>query len=1513
MPQDHASSSSWDRKEILRSRKHDRTEQQSSSSFDSTPFRWRDSPSTMAPSSHHHVPREFSRWGSGGDFRRPSCHGKQGGRHQFDEESSHGYSSSRSSARMFEDDYYRPSASRGDWRYPRNCRDDRVSLSQKDWKYNTWEMSNGSSRGFERPCGVRNGRRSVDERPPHASDYHTAMVNPWDTAYSNHQHDIKVYGARNFAKESSMGEIGKLPTWTCSGSFASQNSGFSHSSSLKSLGAVDSSDRKNEVLPKVIAVAQSSSGDPPACATSTHLPDEMSSRKKQRLGWGEGLAKYEKKTVTNNSNEDGTTLLENGTKEMDSLNKSIADRSPIAAIAPDCGSPTTPSSVACSSSPGFADKSSAKDAVADIDVSNTCRSPSPVSSIHLEKFPINIEEVDNISIQQFGCLLNELLGSGDPGTGDSCAVQLKSMNRLLSWKSDILKAVEMAESEIDQLENIHKMLKLEDKRHCRVARPSSYPCEGDENVPKEQEASCILGPKATASSVAETPVRDLIHQAVLAKVPNDVCEDGPREATSQSFATVESNEDMVPTPSMTAAASSEENNKSAIANQVIIELSSTDDTMTSDEDLLCVRLLSSNKKHASESSEVFNELLPRDFSSLDDSRFSGICQSQFDSRVKEKIGDRIELLRGREKILLLRFKAFQLLWEKDLQQLDSKKNQAKTSKKTVPIYLNARNSRYLKHYQPIRVRFSSSASRRDGVATTTELVSYMEKLLPDTHLKPLRDILRMPAMILDEKERSMSRFISTNGLIEDSCDVEKERTMINPWTSEEKETFLNMLATHGKNFKKISSYLTLKTTADCIDYYYKNQKSDSFKKIKKQRDCDKEWKHTYMMAPRNKWKREMGAASLDILGAVSIIAANAARKVAPNRQISSKRITLRGCSSSNSLQHDGNNSEECSYSFEFPRKRTAGGDLLGVGPSSAEQINSCLRKSVGSRERCIDHLKFEPVVKNPQISHSSRKENSNEEDDSCSEESCGETGPIHWTDDERSAFIQGFSLFGKNFASISNVVGTRSQDQCKVFFSKVRKCLGLESIQPGSGNVSTSASVGNGNASGDLEDGFAMESDSGICNNVGFAKMDLNSPNENCAIHSSPENVKAELGRTEQENGVVACVTAALPCLVSDSRRDTDEKQCDSAPIRKSNDLQSMEIDECNLTSVAVSSEPVYCGLSVLSNAIVESPIEASGRGLQGTAMPKHSSKYQDGMVQAAKRSKTSCHESETAPSGFKYPDCLHHVPIEVSIEDLSGIAVPRESPTNSFVGQVVETQKVDIDSDVNLEVLGHVKPEQNGQATTAESFQVSERFSAQDPSKIGRSKSDLIVKARQTCEGFSLNKCTSPAATTNPQSVPYKEGRFGHSRSHSFSLSDTKRLDNNADVKLFGTVLTADENRTKTIRSSSSSTLTSAMDHDQQHLQNVPITSYGFWDGNRIQTGLTSLPESAKLLASSPEAFTAHLKQQYNKDSPFNVRVGILSFGKHNKDRTESAASNGNDDEGNNNNNIGETKTTAT
>jgi hypothetical protein len=58
--------------------------------------------------------------------------------------------------------------------------------------------------------------------------------------------------------------------------------------------------------------------------------------------------------------------------------------------------------------------------------------------------------------------------------------------------------------------------------------------------------------------------------------------------------------------------------------------------------------------------------------------------------------------------------------------------------------------------------------------------------------------------------------------------IEKEGGIINPWTSEEKGLSLEKFAAFGKDFRKIASFLDHKTTADCVEFYYKNRKSECF-------------------------------------------------------------------------------------------------------------------------------------------------------------------------------------------------------------------------------------------------------------------------------------------------------------------------------------------------------------------------------------------------------------------------------------------------------------------------------------------------------------------------------------------------------------------------------------------------------------------------------------------------------------------------------------------------------------
>ena len=97
-------------------------------------------------------------------------------------------------------------------------------------------------------------------------------------------------------------------------------------------------------------------------------------------------------------------------------------------------------------------------------------------------------------------------------------------------------------------------------------------------------------------------------------------------------------------------------------------------------------------------------------------------------------------------------------------------------------------------------------------------------------------------------------------------------------------------------------------------------------------------------------------------------------------------------------------------------------------------MSSCITSSVdpveGNRDRKF--LKVNPLCKPPMTPDVTQ----DVDDETCSDESCGEMDPTDWTDDEKTAFLQAVSSFGKDFAKIARCVGTRSQEQCKVFFSK---------------------------------------------------------------------------------------------------------------------------------------------------------------------------------------------------------------------------------------------------------------------------------------------------------------------------------------------------------------------------------------------------------------------------------------------------------------------------------------------
>ncbi|KAJ8760292.1 hypothetical protein K2173_011704 [Erythroxylum novogranatense] len=1095
----------WDRKDFFKERKYERSE---SSSLGSAP-RWRDS-----SSSHYGSSREYVRWTGNNDFRRFSGHGKQGGWHLVAEESGHGYGPSRCSEKVLENEDYRP---RGDGKYARG-RENRGSVSQRDWKGHSWEMNNGSPNSAVRLHG--NNDRSDDVLTfPQSHAPNPELVNTWDQLNLKDQQDNnKVAGISGLGtgqkgdKDSTLDW--KPLKWARTGSLSSRGSGFSHSSSSKSLGGADSNEGKTELQPKNATPVRSPSGDAAACVTSAPLCEETTSRKKPRLNWGEGLAKYEKKKVEGpdvSMNKDGVVISVANVETIFSQSSNLADKSPRVLGFSDCASPATPSSVACSSSPGVEEKSFGKAVNADADVSNLCSSNSIGSHVQLDGFSFNLEKFDISSVSSLGSSITELLQSDDPTSVDSSFVRSSTMNKLLLWKAEISKALEMTETEIDSLETELKSLKFE----CGNRSPNPA---GSNSFLGLDSATICNEQRRVSNNIPHPPPLQMESYGVAEKIPlcnatsEDVdtaakgCDsDSPTTATSkfvESASLVEAapladfKQHIERSGDLETAQSPNLQLKHFVHcnNEVITNVhterevnlhreNGRDASFSTEKHLdevnkLCNLVLVSNKECAIQASDVLNKFISKDQCKIDLSSLSNVSLSHMHRLVKEKIALRKRFLRFKERVVTLKFKAFLHLWKEDLRLLSVTKYRAKSQKKS-ELSLRVMHSGYQKHRSSVRSRFPSPAGNVNLVPKS-DIVNFASKLLSDCQVKLYRSNLKMPSLILDENERVASCFSSSNGLVEDPCAVEKEREMINPWTSAEIEIFIDKLSLFGKDFRKIASFLNHKTTADCVEFYYKNHKSDCFERAKKSKKVKSST--NYLVASGKKWNREMNSASLHILGDASAIAANADNAMR-RRQRCSNRIFLGDFGDLGTSQRSDNILERSNNANNLHNESEAvAADVLAgiCGSVSSEAMSSCITTSVdpGENIRDLKSQKLYSVVK--QLSASDVTENVDEE--TCSDESCGEMDPTDWTDHEKSLFIQAVSTYGKDFTMISRFIRTRTRDQCKVFFSKARKCLGLDLMQPRHQDFDMLMSDDAHGGGGDKEDACALEKSSIICN-----------------------------------------------------------------------------------------------------------------------------------------------------------------------------------------------------------------------------------------------------------------------------------------------------------------------------------------------------------------------------------------------------------------------------------------------
>ncbi|KAI4384413.1 hypothetical protein MLD38_002577 [Melastoma candidum] len=338
-------------------------------------------------------------------------------RHEQVEESGHGYIPSRSTDKLVDEEGGRRSTYRVDGKYNRNYRDNRGPFRQK-YSKDAKSLENGSSK----PTDVNEDQKPVEGLPhisvPQSDCGNACESLPGDT--KEHE-DVSNDGnasstGQKCEKDSSLTMMDWKPLkWSRSGSLSSRGSGLSHSSSSKSLGGMNSGEAKGGIVAKDDTPVTSPTGDAVACVTSGAPVEEMNSKKKPRLGWGEGLAKYEKKKVEG--------VDEDVPKQCELLHSvggpSLASKSPMVTGVLECASPATPSSVGYSSSPGLEEKSFPKNSSGHSEFIDICPSPAPRKHDLFEGFSFHLENMDASSIANLGFSLIEMLQSDDPLLAES--------------------------------------------------------------------------------------------------------------------------------------------------------------------------------------------------------------------------------------------------------------------------------------------------------------------------------------------------------------------------------------------------------------------------------------------------------------------------------------------------------------------------------------------------------------------------------------------------------------------------------------------------------------------------------------------------------------------------------------------------------------------------------------------------------------------------------------------------------------------------------------------------------------------------------------------------------------------------------------------------------------------------------------------------------------------------------------------------------------------------------------
>ncbi|KAG2173193.1 hypothetical protein INT43_004567 [Umbelopsis isabellina] len=327
----------------------------------------------------------------------------------------------------------------------------------------------------------------------------------------------------------------------------------------------------------------------------------------------------------------------------------------------------------------------------------------------------------------------------------------------------------------------------------------------------------------------------------------------------------------------------------------------------------------------------------------------------------------------------------------------------------------------------------------DTVRSEAELLEIIQSLesadMRNPELRAAKTTANIPAMILDLKERA-KKFDDRSGLVEDPVTYyHTGKDTGDVWTKQETSTFLESYMVYPKQFGKIAAAIGTKNACQSVLLYYRMKKTIDFKGL---------------VAASLKGKRSRSGKKKDRLAAAVRAATSGAT-----------RGTGRGGKNKGSalladigLAQDSRKAKEKERkNKELRELEEAGGywDKLGdrrrtrtrEKPSRTPTDYMSESQAI-DKKRGVGKRKGKTAKGTADEETSPRRTKPEEEDDEDDDnyETPKDVTTAKWTSTERDAAVEAFKIHGRNFMQVSEIVGTKTEDQCRNLYHNYKRKFG---------------------------------------------------------------------------------------------------------------------------------------------------------------------------------------------------------------------------------------------------------------------------------------------------------------------------------------------------------------------------------------------------------------------------------------------------------------------------------------